>query len=579
MHDMFMPLMLNVSATSPKVKPRLTGERMAEMKKALLVIVTTLVVALVCAGCSSGQGGSQSASKNQPGLTANVRVPEALPTAQGPQIVSDLEHIYFYYDHPNESIAYGKEGIYCADSNLESATLIFQKDRCDPVCLLGDRLYCNSSTGIESIDLKSHDIVPAADSRSGARSLAPYVIEDSGGGSSAGSKGSMVFATYDDGLRLGDPGADGVLSSKALDGVGDEVLYALTGDGVVYFSCLDDGYQVCSYDVEKGTMKKIASMENEWAFTVVGSDVYFLAEVSGGSADSNGSADLEIMRADAAGNVSSTGVSGKLGSVLYSYGDFVFYMTYIEQAVDNGAAESGKSGNSAKAGKADESKEPLYLGRPSYYDTVSGGSAVIDRAAYDGMNVGLRGVSGGYLYFDGIVVDELTGMESYNVYLDRIDGSGDLVNVDLLTRDAKPTDQVLAWNEAEAQREQEESEKARQEYEESVKNEPYGPGKSKLFLKADDKRSACYRLVRRDGSVEFQVLLAPGEKTTQSFPCGRYTLKIAQGTEWISDEEAFGEKGDYDTTELFNFEAGESYQIGTGTGSNIRNDSQSGFTG
>ena len=549
------------------------------MKKGLLVIVTMLAVALVCVGCSSGQGGSQASSSNQPASAANVRVPEALPTAQGSHIVSDLEHVYFYYDHPGESISYGEDGIYCADLNLESATLIFQEYRCDPLCLLGDRLYCNSSTGIESIDLKSLDIASAGDFRSGARSLAPYVVEGSGGGASAGSKGSMVFATYDDGLQLGDPGADGALSSKPLDGVNDEVLYALTGDGVVYFSCFDDGYQVCSYDVEKGTMKKIASMENEWSFTVVGSDVYFLAEASGGSADHDGPVDLEIMRADAAGNVSSTGVSGKLGSMLYSYGDFVFYTTYIEQAAESGASENGKSGNSAKAGKADESEEPLYLGRPSYYDTVSGGSAVIDRATYDGMDMALRGVSGGYLYFDGIVLDELTGMESYNVYLDRIDGSGDLVNVDLLTSDAKPTDQVLAWNEAEAQREQEESEKARQEYEESVKNEPYGPGTSKLFLKADDKRSACYRLFRMDGSIEFQVLLAPGEKTTQSFPCGRYTLKIAQGTEWISDEEAFGEKGDYDTTELFNFEAGQTYQIGTGTGSNIRNDSQSGFTG
>ena len=621
------------------------------MKKALLVIVSMLVVTMVFVGCSSGQGGSQASSATQANATGNVRTPEALPTAQGVHIVSDLEHVYFYYDHPGESIKYGEDGVYCADANLESATLIFQSYRSDPLCLLGDKLYCTSSLNIEGVDLKSHDIVAAANYRSGARSLAPCVINgaeasangaastSSGAASSAsagagtnadssasasaasdasssasspasstasssasstvsptaspieGSSAALLCATYDDGLVLGTPSADGTLAAKQLEGIGDDVLYALTGDGVVYFSCLDDGYQVCSYDMEKGTVTKIAQMETEDSFTVVGSDVYFRVEMEGGSDDSDKPKEFEIMRADAAGNVSSTGVSGNIGGLLYSYGDFVFYTTYIEKsAASNGAdgakssasaSASGKSGASAsaKSSGSGESEEPLWLGRPSYYDTVNGGKAVIDRDAYDGMDIALRGVSGGYLYFDGHVVDELTGRESFNVYLDKIDGSGDMVNVDLFTKDAKPTDQVLAWNEAEAQRQQEESEKSRQEYEERIKNEPYGPGTSKLYLKAEEGRSACYRLVRRDGSVEFQILLAPGEKTTQSFPCGRYTLKIAQGKEWISDEEAFGPSGEYDTTDLFNFEAGKSYEIGAGTGSSIRNDSQSGFTG
>lgn len=556
------------------------------MKKALLVIVSMLVLAAIV-GCGSGQGGSQSAAGGQTGQSgkaASARTPESLPTAQGMQLVSDLEHVYFYYDHPSESIVYGKDGVYSADPNLESATLIFQNDGADPLCLLGDKLYCNSSISIEAIDLKSYKIVEATASRSGARSLAPYVTGDLSEGSSA----SMLYATYDDGLLLGDPAANGVLDSKPLDWVKDDVLRAMTGDGVAYFSVLDDGYQVCSYDMQTGAVNKIAEMATEWSFTVVGTDVYFFAEMDDENGDSNVPKKLQLMRADAAGNVSPTGISGDVGGLLYSYGDFVFYTTYIEQAAESDDADAGKSSASGKSSANGKNaanatngagEEPLFLGRPSYYDTVTGGSAVIDRDAYAGMDIALRGVSGGYLYFDGYVVDELTGSESYNVYLDKLDGSGEMVNVDLLTRDAKTTDQVLAWNEVEAKRLEEMRAKADAEYEEALKNEPYGPGTSKLFLKADKDRSACYRLVRMDGSIEFQVLLAPGEKTTQSFPNGRYTLKIAQGKEWISDEEAFGQSGEYDTTGVFTFEAGQSYEIGTGTGSNIRNDSLGGFTG
>ena len=567
------------------------------MKRALLVIVSTLVLAAILVGCGSGQG------DNNSGPAASVRVPEALPTAQGTQIVSDAEHLYF-----NDSVVYGKDGVYSADSNLESATLIFQNYRSEPLCLVEDKLYCNGSTTVESIDLTSHDIVAAAESGSGARSLAPYATDSSGDNlsasssesasekssasssegsnadssegasenssvsSSEGPSASLVYVTYNDELLLGSPNADGTLVSKPLDGVSDEPLYALTGDGVVYFSCIDDGYQVFSYDMEHGTVIKIAPIESEWAFTVVGSDVFFLQSTADENSDSAESEGYELMRADAAGNVTSTGVSGKIGGVLYTYGDFVFYTTYIEQTADS----EGTDG--AKSDEGSENEEPRLIGRPCYYDTVNGSATVIDRDAYDGMDIALRGVAGGYLYFDGHVIDELTGRESFNVYLDKIDGSGEMVNVDLLTKDAKPTDQVLAWNKAAEKRQQEEHEKIRQEIEEEEKNEPYGPGTSKLYLKAEKDRSACYRLYRRDGSIEFQVLLAPGESVTKSFPCGRYMLKIAQGKKWISDEEAFGENGKYDTTDLFNFEKDQAYQIGTGTGSSIRKDSQDGFT-
>jgi hypothetical protein len=106
----------------------------------------------------------------------------------------------------------------------------------------------------------------------------------------------------------------------------------------------------------------------------------------------------------------------------------------------------------------------------------------------------------------------------------------------------------------------------------------YGPGTSSLVLSADSDRKACFRLMRGDGSEEFQVLLNEGESITKSFPSGTYVLRVAEGTEWISDEEAFGESGHYSTTERYYFEAGGSYRISSGTQGDFYGDSASGFT-
>ena len=100
-----------------------------------------------------------------------------------------------------------------------------------------------------------------------------------------------------------------------------------------------------------------------------------------------------------------------------------------------------------------------------------------------------------------------------------------------------------------------------------------------LCLSAPDDKSACYRLVRMDGSTEFMVLLSPGEETSRSFPCGRYTLKTAEGDTWISDEEAFGDAGHYSTTDIFTFEAGGAYEISSGTRGDFYSDDAGGFTG
>ena len=74
-------------------------------------------------------------------------------------------------------------------------------------------------------------------------------------------------------------------------------------------------------------------------------------------------------------------------------------------------------------------------------------------------------------------------------------------------------------------------------------------------------------------------LLEPGESKVMSFPCGRYTLKVAKGPKWISDEEAFGSAGSYSTTDFFTFEEGEAYQISSGERGDFHHDDSGGFLG
>ena len=105
----------------------------------------------------------------------------------------------------------------------------------------------------------------------------------------------------------------------------------------------------------------------------------------------------------------------------------------------------------------------------------------------------------------------------------------------------------------------------------------YGPGTSSLYLKAGEN-AACYRLVRIGGDLEQEIFLEAGKKKTVSFPCGKYRLRIASGTAWISEEEAFGPDGKYTAIDYFNFKEGETYEITTTTGTgNVRGDSAGGF--
>lgn len=106
--------------------------------------------------------------------------------------------------------------------------------------------------------------------------------------------------------------------------------------------------------------------------------------------------------------------------------------------------------------------------------------------------------------------------------------------------------------------------------------EPYGPGESYLSL-VTESMSACYKLVRMDDTVELVQFLEPNSTMTVSFPNGRYVLKIAEGNEWLGDDEAFGEEGHYSTTDIFKFQDGFTYEIVAGKTGNFSSDNKDGF--
>ena len=111
----------------------------------------------------------------------------------------------------------------------------------------------------------------------------------------------------------------------------------------------------------------------------------------------------------------------------------------------------------------------------------------------------------------------------------------------------------------------------------------YGPETSSLLVKARDKK-VCYRLYRVGGDLEKEIqLFEKYSSQTISFPAGRYLLRIAEGDEWLSDEEAFGPDGEYSMIEYFNFEPGETYHVTTTTadvyGGTVQRDSAAGFNG
>ncbi|SCW26791.1 hypothetical protein SAMN02910456_00148 [Ruminococcaceae bacterium YRB3002] len=259
---------------------------------------------------------------------------------------------------------------------------------------------------------------------------------------------------------------------------------------------------------------------------------------------------------DDSNKVNGTGVTGRFCQGIVKADHYLFYSKYEGEGSD------------------------LYA-RPYCFDIDSGKEYSIVRSDFDGYSVFVKDIASGYMFYDcypmGEAADEVPEKPVVCKCIKLTDNSP-AIDLNSLAGAAPDSEGVKA-DDIYIQMTEEEREAARREREEeALRNETYGPGESTLRLRADN-HSSCYKLVRMDGTVEFQILLEPGDSVSKSFPCGRYILKIASGDTWISDEEAFGPDGDYDTTDVFNFQENETYIISVGTRGDFRGDSQSGFTG
>ena len=301
---------------------------------------------------------------------------------------------------------------------------------------------------------------------------------------------------------------------------------------------------------------------------VVDGTSYFI-EYLGEAAENNESDSVPLddyaLYCSDAGGGAPTGVEwkqrGALEGVLCAYGDYVFYSRPWHPGSNNGNAEAKDGVEPDYTKTRDERPESV----PCCYNTKTGVETLLVRD---------RGING-----DVFAINATSGFLITSSYED-FDPDGSSMIIESLTDPSLMRHAYKLVDEATEAQEftQQEADEAAAE-EEALRNEPYGPGTSTLHLSAPEDKSACYRLVRMDGSTEFMILLGPGEEIAQSFPSGRYTLKIAEGTEWISDEEAFGSAGHYSTTDVFTFERGSSYEIGSGTKGDFKGDDASGFTG
>ena len=260
----------------------------------------------------------------------------------------------------------------------------------------------------------------------------------------------------------------------------------------------------------------------------------------------------ELISCERWGEWAPTGISWEYRlaeeSMISACGNYLFYARPCEMKEGVDWAEEG---------------EERY--QPCCYNTVTGEETVLMRSC--GLNCSVYAVNVTSDYLLVSYTDDPAG-DGESLKIEKLSDPAVVFDVGELVRGAETADAFI----------QQEAERKAAE-EEALKNEPYGPGTSTLYLSAPDDKSACYRLVRMDGSTEFMVLLSPGEETSRSFPCGRYTLKTAEGDTWISDEEAFGDAGHYSTTDIFTFEAGGAYEISSGTRGDFYSDDAGGFTG
>ena len=500
----------------------------------------------------------------RPGTPAAEHLFDSLagvPDPNGRMLACDGEHFYFAWRSDDEEYTRGpKDGLYRTDLSFGDVTFL-AKGEFGPLLLDGDRLLFGGEgsldSGIASVD-------------KAATEMAWLKVEDTPRPiDSLGFWGDDIYYVRYDKLSLALAKEDGTLDTAVQDTKNGYVMQAQAGDDGLYFLNYDpeDASHTLRLFRSKGDEPVMITDEEIYSFALSGSHIYYAAVVPD-QPEYEDYRQLEsaLICSDSEGNAQPTGISGRFDDDLIASGPYLFYTKYSE--ISQNSSDS----------------EVLTVRRPYCYDTASGRETEITRAEFDGWDVRLRDVSGGWMYCDlyyaggysdgelsRSVVLSLADPELFFSLNDLVEESE--ISVAVTNRDELDAIESVKRKEEEAIR----AEERRRQAEEEARNEPYGPGTSKLILKAGSQ-SACYRLVRMDGSTEFLILLSPNEKVTQSFPCGRYVLKTAEGETWISDEEAFGPDGKYDSTRIFRFEDGETYYITVGTEGSFHRDSQQGFT-
>ncbi|MBO6054562.1 MAG: hypothetical protein J6P31_03500 [Oscillospiraceae bacterium] len=489
-------------------------------------------------------------AEDMPESAEEIRL-EAIPTQSGRHAVSDGEFLYFTIHSADETAGMWKEGdgLFRATLSMEDPVLLVHGN-CRSLVLDGELLYfyledAGGRSSICSVDKQGTQVRRIVPDVEASDSLGMW-------------NGKLFFVQQNGGLCIVDDMESGSYTPFAPEH--HKVLQACPApENRIWLSAVDNrnlSVSLFIYDPADGSCWGIFPMLGNFA---VGEDgVYCLIRVP----DQPEYPDYRqynyaLMRVDEHFDPVFTGIEGRLDGTLLPYGPYLLYAKYTQVE--------------EKANLGETSARKLFC-----YDTRTGTETALPRDEFIGIDISLRAVSNGWLFYNAYdyYASDPESVEFCDCRCCDLSGGHPQIVLGSLIPEADSSAASLAYDLST----QEFMEARRQEEEEALRNTPYGPGISYLYLKAGDK-SACFRLVRMDGTLQFQVLLAPGEETTQSFPCGKYILKTAYGDTWISDDEAFGSDGRYSATDPFTFESNASYEISTGTHGDFHGDSQAGFTG
>lgn len=341
------------------------------MFKRVAAFLAAAVLAFAIVGCSSpGSSGSSPAGAAQL---------EMLAISQGHNMVSDGEYFYF---------TDGGDTLYRADLNMGSVNVVEQvhDGRVFALCVAGDTLYYSAEACEE--DGQGNGYHRKVIRRVGTDGKNPETLAyTSSAVKNVAMWQDMLVYTDKGEMKFIDPKSK-VENTCAFNG--KEIVYAQPTDEGVYFTMAEksgDARKLCLF---KGSMTKpdvteLADIGLCGTFALCGSDIYYLVE----SEDTGPGSDYyAIMKLDAQGNVTETGVTGIFSeSSMYTdaparlcgYGDFLFYS---KNEIDD--------------------KKHTWEWQPYCYNTVTGQETVLEGYVRGKTNTQVSDVSEGYVFLRSV---------------------------------------------------------------------------------------------------------------------------------------------------------------------------------